>query len=66
MWRESPSAAQGTHYNDGTKTQYGVSCTGWPAKERGEDAGRAKAATLRGSVTGVQKQQNTLRVIRSC
>gem|GEM_PF-6397295 len=32
MWRESPSAAQDTHYSDGTKTQHGVSCTGWLAK----------------------------------
>ena len=57
---ESPPAAQGTHHSDGTKTQHGVSCTGSLTKERGEDAGRAKAAALRGSAMGAQKQQNTL------
>ena len=55
---ESPPAAQRTHHSDGTKTQHGVSCTGSLTKERVGDAGRAKAAALRSSVTGAKKQQN--------
>ena len=43
-----------------TETQHGVSCTGWLAKERGEDVGRARAAALCGFVMGVQKQQTPL------
>ena len=58
--RESPPAAQGTHHSDGTKTQHGVSCTGSLTKERVGDVGRARAAALRGSAMGAQKQQNIL------
>ena len=60
VWRESPSVALGTRYGDGIEAQYGVSCTGWLAKERGGDVGRARVATLRGLVMGVQKQRNPL------
>ena len=60
VWRESPSVALGTRYGDGIEAQYGVSCTGWLAKERGGDVGRARAAALRGLVMGVQKQRNPL------